>query len=123
MGMGYYELLRHEGKAFNRTLNEKLQYDEILHKGIIVHTKSPFTSSQKGSGRGLESDVMNRIQSGAVVSIKAGEKLDRLNLGSLTADFIMTAEQWFKLARQKVGVSETAIEIGFHQTQRQRLVC
>lgn len=109
MGMGYYELLRHEGKAFNRTLNEKLQYDEILHKGIIVHTKSPFTSSQKGSGRGLESDVMNRIQSGAVVSIKAGEKLDRLNLGSLTADFIMTAEQWFKLARQKVGVSETAI--------------
>lgn len=108
-GMGYYELLRHEGKAFNRTLNEKLQYDEILHKGIIVHTKSPFTSNQKGSGRGLEADVMNRIQSGAVVSIKAGEKLDRLNLGTLTADFIMTAEHWFKLARQKVGVSETAI--------------
>ena len=109
MGMGYYEMLRHEGKAFNRTLNEKLQYDEILHKGIMVHTKSPFTSNVKGSGRGLEADVMNRIQSGAVISIKAGEKLDRLNMGSLTADFIETAEYWFKLARQKVGVSETAI--------------
>jgi hypothetical protein len=109
MGMGYYELLRQEGKAFNRTLNEKLQYDEVLHKGIVVHTKSPYTSSQKGSGRGLESDIMNRIQTGAVVSIKAGEKMDRLNLGSLTADFLMTAEHWFKLARQKVGVSETAI--------------
>lgn len=109
MGMGYYELLRHEGKAFNRTLNEKLQYDEILHKGVIVHTKSPFSSNVKGSGRGLEADVMSRIQSGTVVSIKAGEKLDRLNLGSLTADFIATAEYWFKLARQKVGVSETSI--------------
>lgn len=109
MGMGYYELLRNEGKAFNRTLNEKLQYDEILHKGITVHTKSPFSSNIKGSGRGLEADVMNRIQSGAVISIKSGEKLDRLNMGSLTADFIATAEYWFKLARQKVGVSETAI--------------
>ena len=27
-------------------------------------------------------------------------------MGSLTADFIATAEYWFKLARQKVGVSE-----------------
>jgi len=107
MGMGYYELLRNEGKAFQRTMNEKLRYDELLHKGVIVHTKAPFAS--KGSGRGIEADVINRIQTGTMISIKAGEKIDRLNLGSLTADFLATAEAWFKLARQKVGVSETAI--------------
>jgi hypothetical protein len=106
-GMGYYELLRNEGKAFQKTMNEKLRYDELLHKGIIVHTKAPFAS--KGMGRGIESDVINRIQTGTMISIKSGEKLDRLNLGSLTADFLATAEAWFKLARQKVGVSEIAI--------------
>jgi hypothetical protein len=107
MGMGYYELLRNEGKAFQKTMNEKLRYDELLHKGVIVHTKAPFAS--KGTGRGIESDVINRIQTGTMISIKSGEKLDRLNLGSLTADFLATAEAWFKLARQKVGVSETAL--------------
>jgi hypothetical protein len=107
MGMGYYELLRNEGKAFQKTMNEKLRYDELLHKGVIVHTKAPFAS--KGSGRGIEADVINRIQTGTMISIKSGEKLDRLNLGSLTADFLATAEAWFKLARQKVGVSESAL--------------
>lgn len=107
MGMGYYELLRNEGKAFQKTMNEKLRYDELLHKGVIVHTKAPFAA--KGQGRGIEADVINRIQTGTMISIKAGEKLDRLNLGSLTADFLATAEAWFKLARQKVGVSETAL--------------
>jgi hypothetical protein len=107
MGMGYYELLRNEGKAFQKTMNEKLRYDELLHKGVIVHTKAPFAS--KGTGRGIEADVINRIQTGTMISIKSGEKLDRLNLGSLTADFLATAEAWFKLARQKVGVSETAL--------------
>jgi hypothetical protein len=107
MGMGYYELLRVEGKAFQKTMNEKLRYDELLHKGVMVHTKSPFNS--KGTGRGLDSDIINRIQTGTMISIKSGEKLDRLNLGTLTADFLATAEAWFKLARQKVGVSETAI--------------
>jgi hypothetical protein len=105
--MGYYELLRVEGKAFQKTMNEKLRYDELLHKGVMVHTKSPFNS--KGTGRGLDSDIINRIQTGTMISIKSGEKLDRLNLGTLTADFLATAEAWFKLARQKVGVSETAI--------------
>lgn len=108
MRMGYYELLRNEGKAFNKTMNEKLRYDELLHKGTLVHTKAPFGSNQKGSGRGLEADIMNRIQTGTMLSIKAGEKIERLNMGSLTADFLASAEKWFQLARQKVGVSETA---------------
>jgi hypothetical protein len=89
-------------------LNEKLRYDELLHKGVIVHTKAPFSSNQKGSGRGLEGDIINRIQTGTMISIKAGEKLDRLNLGSLTADFLATADKWFEIARKKAGVSESA---------------
>lgn len=108
LGMGFYELLRQEAKAFNRTMNEKLRYDELLHKGVLVHTKAPFSSNQKGSGRGLESDIINRIQTGTMISIKSGEKIDRLNLGSLTADFLATADKWFELARKKAGVSETA---------------
>ena len=67
-------MLCHEGKAFNRTLNEKLQYDEVLHKESQFILSPPFFIECQGSGRGLESDVMNRIQSGAVISIKAGEK-------------------------------------------------
>jgi len=109
MGMGYYELLRNEGKAFNKTMNSKLRYDDLLHKGVTVHTKAPFGSNQKGSGRGLEADIMNRIQTGTMISIKAGEKIERLNLGTLTADFLATAEKWFELARQKVGISQTAV--------------
>lgn len=107
-GMGYYELLRNEGKAFNRTMNDKLRYDELLHKGTLVYTKAPFGSNQKGSGRGLEADIINKIQTGTMLTIKAGEKIDRLNMGSLTADFLASAEKWFQLARQKVGISETS---------------
>lgn len=109
MGCGMYELLRPETKAYNKTLNEKLSYDEMLHKGVLVHTKAPFSMNQKGSGRSIESEILSRIQTGTMLSIKAGEKIDRLNVGSLTADFIQSADQWLKIARQKAGVSETAI--------------
>jgi len=109
MGMGFYELLRPEGKAFCKTNNEKLRYDEMLHKGVLVHTKAPFSMNQKGTGRSIESEIVSRIQTGTMISIKAGEKIDRLNVGSLTADFIASSDQWMKLARQKAGVSETAI--------------
>ena len=109
MGMGMYELLRPETKAYNKTLNEKLRYDELLHKGVLVHTKAPFSINQKGSGRGIESEIINRIQTGTMISIKAGEKIDRLNVGSLTADFIASADKWFDIARMKAGVNETAV--------------
>lgn len=109
MGMGMYELLRPETQAYNKTLNEKLRYDELLHKGVLVHTKASFSLNQKGSGRALEAEVMNRIQNGTMISIKAGEKIDRLNVGSLTADFLASADKWFEIARQKAGVNETAV--------------
>jgi len=109
MGMGIYELVRPETRAYNKTLNEKLRYDELLHKGVLVHTKAPFSLNQKGSGRGIESEIINRIQTGTMISIKAGEKIDRLNVGSLTADFIASADKWFDIARMKAGVNETAV--------------
>lgn len=109
MGMGIYELVRPETKAYNKTLNEKLRYDELLHKGVLVHKKAPFSINQKGSGRGLEADIINRIQTGTMISIKAGESIERLNIGSLTADFIASADKWFDIARQKAGVNETAV--------------
>lgn len=108
-GMGLYELLRPETRAFNRTLNEKLRYDEMLHKGVLVHTKAPFSSNQKGSGRSVESEIIDRIQNGTMISIKAGEKIDRLNIGSLTADFIASADKWFDIARRKAGVTEMTV--------------
>jgi hypothetical protein len=106
MGMGFYELLRPEKKAWNKTLNEKLLYDEMLHKGVLVHTKAPFSMNQKGSGRSIESEIVSRIQTGTMISIKAGEKIDRLPIGSLAADFINSADKWFDIARKKAGITE-----------------
>jgi len=107
-GMGMYELLRPETTAFVETLNEKRRYDQLVHKGVIVHKKAPFAINQKGSGRSIEADVISKLQTGTMISIKAGESLDRLNLGTLTADFIQSAEKWFDIARRKAGVSDFA---------------
>lgn len=109
LGMGMYELLRPETEAYIKTLNEKLLYDEMLHKGVLVHKRAPFSSNQRGTGRSLEADIINRIQTGTLISIKAGESIDRLNIGSLTADFLSSANAWFEIARRKAGVTETSV--------------
>lgn len=109
LGMGIYELLRPETEAYIKTLNEKLLYDEMLHKGVLVHKRAPFSGNQRGTGRSLEADIINRIQTGTLISIKAGESIDRLNIGSLTADFLSSANAWFEIARRKAGVTETSV--------------
>lgn len=105
MGLGVYERLRPVTKAFNKTHNSKLRFDELYHKGILTHTAAPGAVNGKGAKRTLTNDVINRLTRGAVVPLKAGEKLERLNLGNMLVDFLQTADKYFEFARQLAGVT------------------
>jgi hypothetical protein len=99
MGAGCYEVLRSLGKAYRRNMNNKIRFDEINHKGIAVHTKS------NTKGKGLTQEALQALQYGGVVGIKEGERLERLNFGSMIGEFLASADKFMELARMTLGIT------------------
>ncbi len=102
LGAGVYEILRPIGKAYRRNMNNKIRFDEINHKGISVHTRGDV------KGKGLTQEALQALQYGGVVGIKAGERLERLNFGSLIGEFLASADKFMELARMELGITVTA---------------
>ena len=100
LGAGVHEICRPLQKAYNRNMNNKIRFDELNHKGVTVLNKSAI-----GKGKSLTQDALNSLEYGGVVAIKNDESLQRLNFGNLIGEFLQTADKFFELARQMVGVT------------------
>jgi hypothetical protein len=103
-GAGVHEICRPLQKAYNRNMNNKLRFDELNHKGVTVLTKTAT-----GKGKSLSQDALNSLEYGGVVAIKNDEQLNRLNFGNLIGEFLQTADKFFELARQMVGVTAQGV--------------
>jgi hypothetical protein len=100
LGVGVYELTTPMQEQFNEILNDKRRMDQLVHKGILVHRQP-----SNGDSSGLTQEFINSLSTGAIISVEQDEDLTRLNLGSMTIDFIASADKIFELARQAAGVT------------------
>jgi hypothetical protein len=98
MGAGVYEITAPLRRAYNRTMNVKLRYDELQTKGTFLHTAGV-------GGKGLVQEALEALESGGVVDLASGAQLQQLRVQSLTSDFINSADKFFEFARQLLGLS------------------
>lgn len=100
MGVGIYEITSGAEEQFNEILNNKRRMDQLQHKGIYVH-RLP----SNGESSGLTQEFITSLTTGAVLTVEQDEDFQRLNLGSMVQDFILSADKVFELARQISGVT------------------
>ncbi|MFA6295522.1 MAG: hypothetical protein WC666_03845 [Candidatus Paceibacterota bacterium] len=100
MGMGVYELMAGVQEQYNEIMNTKRRYDELNHKGIIVHKQPSF-----GEQRTLTQEFIENLSTGAVIDVSGDEDLQRLDMGNLTIDFLTSADKVFEFARQLTGIT------------------
>ena len=98
LGAGVYEITAPVRRAYNRTLNVKLRYDEIQTKGTFLHTKGI-------NGKSLTQEAINALESTGVVDLQDGAQLEQLRIQSLTNEFINSADKFFEFARQLLGLT------------------
>ena len=98
LGAGVYEITAPVRRAYNRTLNVKLRYDEIQTKGTFLHTKGI-------NGKSLTQEAINALESTGVVDLQNGAQLEQLRIQSLTNEFINSADKFFEFARQLLGLT------------------
>jgi len=98
LGAGVYEITAPVRRAYNRTLNVKLRYDEIQTKGTFLHTKGI-------NGKSLTQEAINALESTGVVDLQNGAQLKQLKIQSLTNEFINSADKFFEFARQLLGLT------------------
>ena len=98
LGAGVYEITAPVRRAYNRTLNVKLRYDEIQTKGTFLHTKGI-------NGKSLTQEAINALESTGVVDLQNGAQLEQLKIQSLTNEFINSADKFFEFARQLLGLT------------------
>jgi len=100
MGLGVYELTAPMQEQFNEIMNDKRRFDQLNHKGIIVHRQP-----SNGESTGLTQEFIQSLATGAVISVEQDEELTRLNMGTMVNDFVASADKIFELARQVAGVT------------------
>ena len=98
LGAGVYEITAPLRRAYNRTMNVKLRYDEVQTKGTFLHTKGM-------RGQNLTQTAIQALESTGVVDLAQGAKLEQMKIQSLTADFINSADKFFEFARQLLGLT------------------
>ncbi len=98
LGAGVYEITAPLRRAYNRTMNNKVHYDEIFGKGLFVHTKSM-------NGKNLTQAALQALENSGVVEVQNGATLQQMRLQSLTADFIASSDKFFEFARQLLGLT------------------
>ena len=100
LGLGIYELTKGMGEYYNENINEKRRYDQLAHKGILVHKQS-----STGEQKTLTQEFLSNLDTGAILQVENDEDLSRLNMGSLVNDFLGSGDKIFELARQITGVT------------------
>jgi hypothetical protein len=97
-GAGVYEITAPLRRAYNRTMNNKIHYDEIFGKGLFLHTKGM-------GGKALTQAALQALENSGVVELQNGASLEQMRLQSLTTDFIVSADKFFEFARQLLGLT------------------
>lgn len=97
-GAGVYEITAPIRRAYNKTLNDKLHYDDTYHKGLYVHTKGV-------GGKSLTQAALNALENSGVVDLQQGASLEQLRMNALTTDFILSADKFFEFGRQLLGLT------------------
>jgi hypothetical protein len=100
LGLGIYELTNGMMEYYNENMNEKRRYDQLAHKGILVHKQS-----STGEQKTLTQEFLSNLDTGAILQVENDEDLTRLNMGSLVNDFLGSGDKIFELARQITGVT------------------
>lgn len=100
MGVGIYEITAGPEKQFNEILNNKRRMDSLMHRGVYLH-RLP----SNGESSGLTQEFINSLTTGAVLTVEQDEDFQRLNMGTMIQDFILSADKVFELARQISGVT------------------
>ncbi len=98
LGAGVYEITAPLRRAYNRTMNNKIHYDETFGKGLFTHTKGM-------GGKALTQSALQALENSGVVEIQNGATLEQMRLQSLTTDFIISADKFFEFARQLLGLT------------------
>jgi len=107
LGMGAYEMCLPAQEDYNEKRNYKRKFDRLALRGILVHKVGNLR--QKEDGDALTQEFLKRLDTGAAVKIFSDETLERLNIGSATAETIAMTNDLFEFMRFMLGVTPIAI--------------
>lgn len=95
---GVFELISGLQEHYNEKWNLYRKKDILDLKGIFKHVKG-------NTGKSVEQQYIDAMETGAMIDLEQGEDIERLIIDTKTSELIMDIDKLFEIARQIVGVT------------------